>query len=137
MALDILPDGKFLGIKESRATLRRRWQRYEPVSVFAYLFALQKYEKPASLTARGFAQRLLRMAQDDGEWRKLISSYEHIRKKLCEKNYTKLPALAVSGAGDLPPPDVSIDPLPPEVQDAVVIYGKTAPGRKGKPSHRK
>ncbi len=137
MALDILPDRKFLGVRASRATLVRRWQRYEPVSVFAYLLALQGYEKPASLTARGFAQRLLELAQDDGEWRKLISSYEHVRTKLCERNYTKLPALAVSGAGDLPPPDVSIDPLPPEVQDEVVNYGKAAPGRKGKPSLRK
>lgn len=136
MALDILPDGKFLGVRESRATLLRRWKRHEPVSVFAYLFALQKYETPASLTARGFAQRLFRLAQDDGEWRKLISSHEHIRRKLCGRNY-KLPALAVAGAGDLPPPDVSIDPLPPEVQAEVVNYGKAAPGRKGEPPLRK
>ena len=133
MAMDILTEGKFLGVNESRATLRRRWRRYEPVSVFAYLFALQGYEKPASLTAPGFARRLLKMAQDDREWRKLISSYGHITSKLRDRNYTKLPALSVSEAGDLPPPDVSIDPLSRDVQEAVVNYGKAALGRKGKP----
>lgn len=136
MALEILAEDKLLGVSESRATLRRRWKRYEPVAVFAYLFALQKYERPRRLTARGFAKRLLTLARDDGEWRRLISSYEQIRTRLRERNYTGLPVLWVPAAGGLPPADVSIDPLPRDVCDAVVRYSRRSPTRRGEPSRR-
>jgi hypothetical protein len=59
MALEILTENRFLGVRVSRTALAQLWSQYKPVSVFSYLFATQKYARPSPLVSEHFGEHLL------------------------------------------------------------------------------
>ena len=124
MALEILTENRFLGVRVSRTALAQLWSQYKPVSVFFYLFAVQRYARPSPLVSEHFGEHLLHIIDSREDLGCFVSTYMAARVRLQDRHYIDLPELRLAAAGGLPVPDLSVDPLCPEIRRAVLTYGK-------------
>jgi hypothetical protein len=116
----VMSSTTLLGRKYSESKLRRDLRTFKPVAILGYLFLFHDRSISLSLLEADFVSNLLRVSADRDGWRRLLSDHELLRKMLKERGYKRLRPIQASGLGELPPPEVTLQPLSQELQTAMV-----------------
>lgn len=122
MARFVMNTAPSYGVKLGRSSLKSRWNEYSLSAGFLYLLHIQKFElKPPRITKDEFADKLLEQAADREHLIELFQSHQYLAKILKPRGYS-LPAISLN-VGTLRY-DLSFDPFPADVEDAIKRYSK-------------